>query len=158
MLIAVISDTHRMKNYIDKAKKYLKEASIIIHLGDNIEDIECLKEGFKGDVYAVKGNCDLKNTFPTEQVIDIEGIRIFMTHGHNYGVKMSLNNLYYKAKEINADIVLFGHTHEHLIVEEDGITFMNPGSISLPRSMGRYIGFIDISSGEIKDIYLKEVK
>lgn len=158
MLIAVVSDTHRVQKYIEKAKEYLKEASIIIHLGDNIEDVEYLKEGFKGDIYAVKGNCDFKNTYPMEQVIDIEGIRIFMTHGHNYGVKMSLNNIYYKAKESNVDIVLFGHTHQHLIIEEDGITFMNPGSISLPRSMGRYIGFINIEDGKVEDVYLKEIK
>ena len=59
---------------------------------------------------------------------------------------------------MNADIVLFGHTHENLLKEEDGIVFMNPGSISLPRLRGRYIGFIELEEEKTPNIYLKEIK
>ena len=40
MLIAVISDTHRVAKYINIAKEYIKSADVLIHLGDNSEDIE----------------------------------------------------------------------------------------------------------------------
>ncbi|MBE6051197.1 MAG: metallophosphoesterase [Clostridium sp.] len=157
MKIAVISDTHRDLRYIEAAKKYIRDTDILIHLGDNIDDVQELSKGYKGKVYAVKGNCDYLDSYPSEQIIDVEGKKIFFTHGHNYGVKMSLNNIYYKGKEVGADIVLFGHTHVAIIEEEDGIILMNPGSISLPRINGRYIGFINIEKEKDIDIYLKEV-
>lgn len=158
VLIAVISDTHRMGKYIEIGKRYIKGADVVIHLGDNSEDIEELTKDFKGVVYGVRGNCDLSNTYPTEQLVEIMGKKIFLTHGHLYGVKNNLNNIYYRAKELNADIVLFGHTHENLIKEEDGIVFMNPGSISLPKLRGRYIGFIEVEEEKRPNIYIKEVK
>lgn len=158
MKIAVISDTHRDSRYIDIAKNIIKDTDMLIHLGDNIDDAEELSKGYKGKVYIVKGNCDYTNSYPSEQIIEVEGKRIFFTHGHNYGVKMSLNNIFYKAKEVEADIALFGHTHVAIIEKEDGIIFMNPGSISLPRIKGRYIGFINIEEGKDMDIYLKEIK
>ncbi|WP_143316802.1 metallophosphoesterase [Clostridium sp. HBUAS56017] len=157
MRIAVVSDTHRMKNYIEVIKKHIKGADILIHLGDNIEDVKELSRGFEGEIYAVKGNCDFSNLYPSEQILDICGKRIFITHGHNYGVKSSFNNIFYKAKEIGADIALFGHTHENIIFTEEGIIFMNPGSAALPRGKGRYIGFIDVDSNEEYEIYFKEL-
>lgn len=158
LLIAVISDTHRMEKYIELGRKYIKEADVLIHLGDNSEDIKELIKDFKGVVYGVRGNCDYSTIYPTEQILDILGKKIFITHGHLYRVKNNLNNIYYKAKELNADIVLFGHTHEHVLTEEDGIVLMNPGSISLPRLRGRYIGFIELEEEKPPNIYLKEVK
>jgi len=158
MLIAVVSDTHRVIKYINSAKELIKDADILIHLGDNIDDVEVLEHGFKGKVYAVAGNCDYSTKYPKETIIEVNGRKIFFTHGDLYGVKRSINSIYYKGKELEVDIVLFGHTHEHVIVEEKGIILMNPGSISLPRLKGRYVGFIDINEqGEI-DTYLKEIR
>lgn len=157
MRIAVVSDTHRMTKYIEVIKQYIKGSDVLIHLGDNIEDIRELSQGFQGKVYGVKGNCDFSNSYPSEQILNIGGKRIFITHGHNYGVKSSLNNIFYKAKEVGADIVLFGHTHENAILKEEGITFMNPGSVALPRSKGRYIGFIDMEDEGEYEAYLKMI-
>ena len=158
MLIAVVSDTHRISTYIEVAKKYIENADVLIHLGDNTEDISDLTENFNGSVYGVRGNCDFTNLYPKEQIIELCGKRIFITHGDSYGVKYGMNNIYYRAKELNVDIVLFGHTHINLIDEEDGIKFMNPGSISLPRSIGRYIGYIELEENKEANLYLKEIK
>ena len=87
MLVAVISDTHRMSKYINLAKELIKDADILIHLGDNIEDVELLKQGFNGEVYAVAGNCDYSGKYPKENIIEINGKKIFFTHGDLYRVK-----------------------------------------------------------------------
>ena len=158
MLIAVISDTHRVKKYIDLAKNVIKDADILIHLGDNIEDVDILKEGFDGEVYAVAGNCDFSAKYPKEGMIEINGRKIFYTHGDLYGVKSTINNIYYRGRELGADVVVFGHTHEHGIERTEDLILMNPGSVSLPRLRGRYVGIIDIDdNGEI-DTYLREVR
>lgn len=158
MLIAVVSDTHRGMKYIKLAKDIIKKADILIHLGDNIEDAEVLKQSFDGEVYVVAGNCDYSVKYPKERIIEVNGRKIFFTHGDLYGVKSSINNIYYRGRELQADIVLFGHTHEQLIEKEDGITLMNPGSLSLPRFRGRYVGFIDISDDGDIDTYFKEIR
>lgn len=158
MLIAVISDTHRMSKYINSAKELIKNADILLHLGDNVEDVDLLEQGFKGEVYAVAGNCDYSKKYPKETIIEVNGRKIFFTHGDLYGVKSSINNIYYKGKELEADIVLFGHTHQHLIEEESGLILMNPGSVSLPKSKGRCVGFINIDDAGKIDTYLREIR
>ncbi|OOM81663.1 phosphodiesterase YfcE [Clostridium puniceum] len=158
MLIAVVSDTHRMIKYINSAKELIKDADILIHLGDNIEDVELLEQGFKGEVYVVAGNCDYSRKYPKETIIEVNGRKIFFTHGDLYGVKSSINNIYYRGRELEVDIVLFGHTHQQLIEDEGGIILMNPGSISLPKSKGRCVGFIEINDAGKIDTYLREIR
>lgn len=158
MKIAVISDTHRMDKYIEKSKSYIEDCDVLIHLGDNTEDIPELTQNFHGKVYAVKGNCDYENKYPKEQILLLKNKKIFITHGDSYGVKYGMNNIYYKGKELGADIVLFGHTHKHCIEKYDGILFMNPGSVSMPRSIGRYVGIIEINDDNEIDVYLKQIR
>ncbi|UZT06685.1 metallophosphoesterase [Clostridium sp. LQ25] len=158
MRIAVISDTHRADKYINLAKSLIKDADILIHLGDNIEDVDKLANGFKGKVYAVAGNCDFSSKYPKEGMIEVNGVKIFYTHGDLYGVKSSVTSIYYRGRELQANIVLFGHTHQQLIEKTEEVILMNPGSISLPHFKGRYVGIIDIDDDGIVDTYLRELK
>lgn len=158
MLIAVVSDTHRIRRYINLAKNMIKDADILIHLGDNTDDVDILSDGFDGEVYAVAGNCDFTTKYPKEGILEVNGRKIFYTHGDLYGVKSNINNIYYRGRELEADIVLFGHTHEQGIERTEDLILMNPGSVSLPRLRGRYVGMIEIDdNGEI-DTYLREVR
>lgn len=149
MLIGIVSDTHRLNGYIKKACEYLKDCDLVIHLGDNIEDAAKIKQYYKGKVINVRGNCDFTKDVPSERIEIIENKKFFITHGHNYNVKSNMINLKYKALEIGADIALFGHTHIAEIVEDDGILFINPGSVSMPRSGKNSIAFIEIIDGNI---------
>lgn len=81
----------------------------------------------------VQGNCDYEDKFPTETTQEIADKKIFLTHGHLYGVKSSLNNLLYKAKEVGANIACFGHSHFLGMEVVDDVLFINPGSLRLPR-------------------------
>lgn len=158
MRIAVISDTHRADKYIRLAKNLINDADILIHLGDNIDDVPLLSQGFNGEVYAVAGNCDFSSKYPKEGIIEVNGRKIFYTHGDLYGVKSSMTNIYYKGLELGVDIVLFGHTHQQMIEKTENLILMNPGSISLPHLKGRYVGIIDIDDDSNIDVYLRELK
>ncbi|WP_010234483.1 YfcE family phosphodiesterase [Clostridium arbusti] len=149
MIIGILSDTHRINGYIKKACEYVKDCNLLIHLGDNIEDVEEIKKYYKGKIIKVSGNCDYTDKVPKERIEIIENKKLFITHGHEYNVKNSLVNLKYKALEIGADIVLFGHTHVAKIVEDEGILFINPGSVSMPRNGQNSIAFIEIIDGNI---------
>lgn len=150
MLIGVVSDTHCINKYIQLSVEKIKNVDILIHLGDNSSDIEQFKKVFNGEIYVVDGNCDYRGEYPKELIIDVNGKKIFLTHGDLYGVKSGLNNIFYKGKELGADIVLYGHSHIECIERVEDILIMNPGSTSIPKGKGHSIGFIEIDdSGNI---------
>ena len=66
------------------------------------------------------------------------GHKIYAVHGHREGVGMGLSALRYNALQNECDIALYGHTHiPYLDENEDDVTILNPGSISLPRQDDR---------------------
>lgn len=145
MRIGVISDTHRItRNIIEELKE--KPFDLIIHLGDFIKDAEKIEEILEVEVIKIKGNCDFMEFDGDEELIKILGDKKFLlTHGHKYRVKYTLDNLYYKAKELEVDVVLFGHTHNSFNENIEGILFFNPGSPSNPRgSFDKTYGIIEI--------------
>lgn len=158
MLIAVVSDIHRSNRHIEMIKNMIKKADVLLNLGDNVEDGEELAQSFKGETYIVKGNCDFSHVYPSDRLIELNGKKIFMTHGHLYGVKISMNSIYYKGKEVGADVVVFGHSHMGGIEQGSDMILMNPGSPSLPRLGKGTIGFLEIDDNGDIDAYLKEVK
>ncbi len=163
MKIAFIGDTHHNERAIEVASEYINsfKLDIVIHLGDCIEDVKLLEKNFKGEIYAVAGNCDFSNIYPKENTLIINGVKIFFTHGDLYKVKNTMNIIAIKAESIGADIVLFGHTHIPIKEEYRNIIFMNPGSIPKPSpwSKGKYIGFIEIDdNGVIATAELKSVE
>lgn len=130
--IVVISDTHFGTENLKKIENIILESDYCVFLGDGLSAVVSYKNKLGDRLVMVKGNCDF-SSHQEEVVLDIEGHKIFATHGHNYRVKTSLNNLHYRAKELGADIALFGHTHIPYQEYEDGILFLNPGSLSSPR-------------------------
>lgn len=157
MKVAVVSDTHRSKYHMKKVLKAVEDTEILLHLGDNVDDAEFLESGYNGKVIAVRGNCDFSSFYPAERLEIINGKRIFMTHGHRYDVKYDLLKLRYKAMEVQADIVLFGHTHMSLYVYDNGIWFVNPGSASLARDSKNSIAVLQISDDKV-DISLRIIE
>lgn len=127
--LLVMSDSHRLIRPINDIS-VRHHVDMKIHCGDSelAYDSEELS-----DFFIVKGNCDSDQTLPDEEIIQVGDMRIFVTHGHLYGVKRSLMQLRYRALEIGADIVLFGHSHIAYCEQIDRQLFINPGSIQQPR-------------------------
>ena len=139
MKILVVSDTHRKD---DNLKLVLSEEcplDMLIHLGDaegsehfipDWVNPECLME-------MVLGNNDFFSRLDREREIDIAGHKAFITHGHYYGVSMGSEGLVDEAKSRGCDIAMYGHTHRPFLDVIDGVTVLNPGSLSYPRQEGR---------------------
>ena len=51
-----------------------------------------------------------------------------MTHGHRYGVKSGYLRAIYAAREQQADLLLFGHTHYAECFQEGPLWVLNPGA------------------------------
>lgn len=133
--LLIISDSHGLTDELIKLCRSHRDYKIL-HLGDF-----CINEKTLNDlnICYVKGNCDFSRA-DSEKLLEINGKKIFMTHGNKYNVKSSIMNLYYKALELNVDYCLFGHTHHELMCIEDGITFLNPGSL---KDTGSYIEIVE---------------
>ena len=127
--ILVVSDSHGDSRSLMKALDEQADAQYILHLGDGASEMRALAPTCRGEVYQVRGNCDLSAPFPVEQDLRIGGIPIFMTHGPRYGVKGVGGTLAEEARRRGARIAVFGHTHESLTRYEEGLYLINPGSL-----------------------------
>lgn len=121
----VFSDIHGNREAFNKMLPLINENDGAIFAGDGV--LTFSRKEIAGEFYAVKGNND-NSLYPSEQIIEIEGHKVFLTHGDLYGVRYGLTRLKLKAEETGCDVVIFGHTHSPEIVTEGGITFINPGS------------------------------
>ena len=139
--IVVISDSHGNKNLIDRIFNEVK-FDYLIHLGDGIEDLGTYI--YDERVKVVRGNCDFFSNEKYESFLFIENVLIFFTHGHEYGVKHTLNQLYKRIMGINTSLVLYGHTHLPKTDIINNITFHNPGSLSTSRSSNTNYSIITI--------------
>ncbi|WAA10224.1 metallophosphoesterase family protein [Fervidibacillus albus] len=130
MKILIVSDSHGSVDELDQLKMIHPDVDLYIHCGDSeLPSDHPAMSNFE----TVKGNCDFGSDYPNERLFDTRKGKIFVTHGHLYDVKYGLNKLKFKAMEVGANIVCFGHSHI-LGMEMDGpILFLNPGSIRLPR-------------------------
>ncbi len=137
MNIGIISDTHGNYSVVEKVVSIAQKMDMWLHLGDCTPDAEYLQDLVNVPVYGVAGNCDwpMSNTC-YERIVEAEGHRIFMTHGHNYGVRYTQEYVMEAAESQGADIALYGHTH--IVDYRPGPPLLlNPGSASRPRDDSR---------------------
>lgn len=131
MKMLIVSDNHGWDSIlIELKRRYEGKVDVMIHCGDS--ELTADDPAVKGFA-VVRGNCDQEDRFPNDLLESVEDCRVFITHGHRYNVKMALTNLAMKAKEMGADFVFFGHSHTPGVEMEEGVIYLNPGSISLPR-------------------------
>ncbi len=151
MKILLISDVHGRIDKLDEClKKEIENVDAVIFTGDGIKDVEDFSFVYSSvPFYMVKGNCDFFSNYPYEKTIDLNGHRLFITHGHQYSVKSTLGLLINKAKEDDIDIVLYGHTHIMNFENVEGINIINSGSLSSERSNGGYTYLLLTLTNEI---------
>lgn len=149
MRIAVAGDTHGRIEKLTRTMQMLKPDHLFF-TGDFYADGLKLARRLSINWTGVMGNCDFGQKGKQEQQVTCWGRKFYLIHGHQYGVKRSLNTLFYRGQEVGADVVLFGHTHIPVCEQIDGIWMINPGSASLPRlgSNGSY-ALIDLVENKL---------
>ena len=153
MKILVMSDTHGNIDKAEEAVRCNRGVDLIIHLGDYFRDAQRLSDIFPEiPMEYVYGNGDFMiGDIPCEKILEFEGKRIFITHGHRYSVKWGHEKLFKKAEEMYVDLILFGHTHVTEMQEQNGCVLLNPGSISDSRnSMNESYAIVEIKKGKIE--------
>lgn len=85
-------------------------------------------------IIAVRGNCDAEVeqmvlNFPLScdySLIVDNGVKMYVTHGHIYSNENPL-------KITKDDYMICGHTHILGIKKNEAFTYLNPGSVSIPK-------------------------
>lgn len=172
----IASDIHGSEYYCkkmiesfekEKADKMLLLGDILYHgpRNDLPKDynpksvINILNE-LKDKILCVRGNCDTEVDqmvldFPilADYCIIADGDKvIYATHGHNYNE----NNLPPLQK---GTILLHGHTHVPKCTEHENYTYINPGSVSIPKENSHH-GYMILENGIFtwKDLDRKIIK
>jgi putative phosphoesterase len=119
-LIGIISDTHGRLN----------QATLniwIIHAGDigAPEILEVLEH--TAPVFAVRGNMDggsWINDLPDTRVVRVGKVLLYVLH--------DLCELDLDPQTCGFNAVISGHTHRAALKEQNGVLYLNPGSVSCP--------------------------
>ncbi|MBQ5320852.1 MAG: phosphodiesterase [Oscillospiraceae bacterium] len=163
MKLLIASDIHGSAYYCQKLIDRYKEekADKLILLGDILYHgprndlpeeydpkavISILNE-IKEEIISVRGNCEAEVdamvlSFPVladYALLFVDNKTLFLTHGHRF----SKENMPPLKK---GDLFLSGHTHIPLFEKENGITFINPGSVSIPKENSPH-SYITIENG-----------
>lgn len=158
MKILVLSDSHF---YLPSMRQYIEAVrpDAMVHLGDLYQDGKELSSEYSGiPMRQVPGNCDQFRCSPglPRVLVDILcGVRLYMTHGHEHGVKSGTARLIADARRRGVQAVLYGHTHiPDCRRLEDGLWVLNPGSCGLFGTAG----VIETDGGAISACYILEQK
>lgn len=132
MTILVLSDSHAALSFMRRCVDKIKPQAII-HLGDFYDDAQALQEDYSHiPFHIVPGNCDrYRCPIGAREMLcyPVGGVRLLMTHGHNYHVKSGIGALTAEARRLGAGAALYGHTHvADCHQEEDGLWVLNPGT------------------------------
>ena len=156
MRIVVMSDSH---GRIERIKKVIEEqpkAELFIFLGDGTRDLHAAMRGVPKEDWCVCGNCDFGSSDEYQLISYVKDIQFYCTHGHQWNVKHSLEELIQEAKKKEVKVLLYGHTHEAYYEYRDGIHIFNPGSLGSPRGpFYPTYGVIDIQGKNIVCSHLR---
>ena len=151
MKILVLSDSHAGLSFMRSAVQSVKPDAIV-HLGDYYDDGQTIgQENMHIPIYQVPGNCDRYRCFgkPELLCLDVFGVRIYMTHGHNQGVKHTMTKLVRDAEAFGATVALYGHTHvADCHREPSGLWVINPGSCG---SYSGSVAVLEVREGAVAD-------
>ncbi|MBQ2899657.1 MAG: phosphodiesterase [Oscillospiraceae bacterium] len=160
MKLMIASDIHGSAFYCKEMLKAFENehADKILLLGDILyhgprndlpkdyapKEVISMLNGIKEHILCVRGNCDTEVDqmvleFPVlnEQVfLSIDGTEMLAVHGHKPFPPLK-----------SGTFVLSGHTHIPKLEEKDGIIFMNPGSVSIPKENSHH-GYMIFEHGE----------
>lgn len=165
MKIFIASDIHGSAYWCRKMLEAYKaeNADKLLLLGDILyhgprndlpdeyapKEVIAMLNELKDEILCVRGNCDTEVdqmvlSFPllADYAFIVEGnVRFFATHGH----KFNEDNIPPLSK---GDILLNGHTHVQCVRKHEDYTYINPGSVSIPKE-GTPNGYAIIENGEV---------
>ncbi len=157
MKVLIVSDTHGYDSNMYEVIQREEPFDMMVHCGDIESGYSRLRSVVDCSLHVVAGNNDFCAELLRTDVFRMMNHKVLLVHGHRQRVHYGLLDLSYMARENDADIVMFGHTHVPLIETVDGILFLNPGSLTYPRQSGNRYSYI-VLQGNQTDITDAQIK
>lgn len=150
MKLMIASDIHGSALYCEKLLERFEAENpdMLLLLGDILyhgprndlpdgydpKKVAAMLNNIKESIMCVRGNCDaevdqMMLDFPIMAdycALSADGINILATHGHIYNEDKL-------PPMSNVDVILNGHTHIPKYVKYTEFTYINPGSVSIPK-------------------------
>ena len=158
--IGLLSDTH---SYIDQnILEHFEDCDEIWHAGDwgdvNVSDTLEKYKTLRG-VYGNIDNSKIRLIHPKNQVFEIEGIKVYMTHIGGYPGKYSAEAKAIILKE-KPNLFISGHSHILKVIPDNKLNLLhiNPGAAGIHgfhqiRTMVRF----SIDNGKISNLQVIEL-
>ena len=141
--VGLISDTHGLVR--PAVFSALDGVELILHAGDVgdgvLEELAAI-----APIEAVYGNTDATDDPRLRQSIErtIGGLRVHVSHGHELGSPTPERLL----AKYDADVIVYGHTHQQKVVESSGRLVVNPGAAGARRfKLVPSVGVLTIKGG-----------
>lgn len=102
------------------------------------KEVITLLNDLKNEIICVRGNCD---TEVDQMVLDfpvLAGYAVIFDGSHTLYLSHGHNTDELKSKLKNNEVLLCGHTHVPCVSTSDGFTYINPGSVSIPKENSPY--------------------
>ncbi|MFE5317413.1 metallophosphoesterase family protein [Paenibacillus sp. NPDC056579] len=159
MRIGVVSDTHmfgRAKKLPDALLEGLQGVDMILHAGDWVDEAVVGLFEQIAPTDGVAGNndgTDIIERFGSHKVLNLAGFRIGLVHGDG-GRKSTLEKAIDVFRDLNVDVIVFGHSHIPYQGMHNGVLLLNPGSPTDKRRQPRYsYGIMELGSTVEAAIY-----
>lgn len=149
MKIMIASDLHGSAKYVSKLMEAYKRENPdrLLLLGDILyhgprnalpdlydpKEVISLLQPAADKIICVRGNCDTEvdamvlpfDILAPRAVLLADGVTIYAAHGHNLSDDF--------LSKLHGEILLCGHTHVPECREYGNYTYINPGSVSIPK-------------------------
>ena len=157
--LLILSDSHSNRLALEHIlKAEADHIDALIFLGDGLRDLEQTLTLYpRLRAYAVAGNCDFGALEPLDGLAAFDGVVVFYTHGHMYGVKYDLDTLSDAAAARGANVALFGHTHVPVAEQRGDVFLFNPGSCGRCYAGPNTYGILTLADGKAVGHEHKEV-
>lgn len=151
--ILVVSDSHGQAEELRRIARHVWDTygavDAYLHCGDGGLDLKRIEPFLRehdprAKICLVRGNCDGYgySDVPEDRVVTLDGVGIYMAHGHLQDVRHTRWALAGDARLHDCSIALYGHTHEPLM-EMLSVLVLNPGCAG----MGQYL-VLELDKGQ----------
>lgn len=141
--IGLISDTHGLiRAGVHSA---FGGVEMILHAGDVggpgiLDELRLI-----APVHAVSGNTDFPGEYPSGLKLNVGGVSIHVSHGHETGSPTPAK----LAARYDSEVIVYGHTHQQLVTRIGGRLIVNPGSAGQRRfKLAPSVGVLTIAGGK----------